>query len=65
MQKNRIPNKRNKKYKPKAFIGTKGEVAAPTSLFKKVIKVVLIGIASILLIATIILKIRHYLVKHW
>jgi len=60
-----MKKKRNKKYRPKSFNDSPKEVLPPTPFLKKAIKVVLIVIASILLIAFIILRIRHFLVKHW
>lgn len=65
MKKNKIPNKRNKKYKPKAFNGSPGEVVPPTTFLKKVIKFALIAVVSILLISVIVLRVRHFLIKHW
>ena len=65
MKRNKIPNRRNKKYNPKAFNGSPKEAVPPTPLLKKVLKVTLIVIASILLIAAIVFRVRHFLVKHW
>ncbi|SFF43977.1 hypothetical protein SAMN03003324_03884 [Pedobacter antarcticus] len=65
MKRNTIPSRRNKKYKPKTFNDLPKEVVPPTPLFKKVLKIILIVIASLLLIAAIVLRIRHYLIKHW
>ncbi|WP_157274154.1 hypothetical protein [Pedobacter sp. BAL39] len=65
MKRNKIPNRRNKKYIPNAFNDSPKEVVPPTPLVKKVLKVTLIAIASILLIAAIILRVRHFLIKHW
>lgn len=65
MKKNKIPNRRNKKYKPKTFNDLPKEVVPPTPLLKRMLKVTLIVIASILLIAAIVFRVRHFLIKHW
>ena len=65
MKRNKISNRRNKKYNPKAFNNSPKEVVPPTPLLKRVLKITLIVIASILLIAAIIFRVRHYLIKHW
>jgi len=60
-----MKKKRNKKYKPKSFNDSPKEVVPPTTFLKKSMKVVLIVITSVLLIAFIILRVRHFLIKHW
>lgn len=65
MKTNRAASKRNKKYNPRVFIVPRGEIVAPKSLWKKTLKIVLIVIACSLLIAAMILRVRHFLIKHW
>lgn len=65
MKTNRVTSKRNKKYNPRAFIVPRGEIVATTPLWKKILKIILIVIACSLLIAAMIFRVRHYLIKHW